>query len=65
MPSALKEMNKAELVNLERLAHLLEGLSPSEVEPLELLLDEEASVTIAHSRKELEDTEEIPMAENA
>jgi hypothetical protein len=26
---------------------------------------EEASVTIAHSRKELEDTEEIPMAGNA
>jgi hypothetical protein len=26
---------------------------------------EEASVTIARSRKELEDTEEIPMAENA
>jgi len=65
MPGALKEMNKAELVNLERLAHLLKGLSPSEVEPLELLLDEEASVTIAHSRKELEDTEEILLAENA
>jgi len=65
MSGALREMNKAELVNLERLAHLLKGLSPSEVEPLELLLDEEASVTIAHSRKELEDTEEIPMAENA
>jgi hypothetical protein len=65
MSGALKEMNKAELVNLERLAHLLEGLSPSEVEPLELLLDEEASVTIVRSRKELEDTEEIPMAENA
>jgi hypothetical protein len=65
MSGALREMNKAELVDLERLAHLLKGLSPSEVEPLELLLDEEASVTIAHSRKELEDTEEIPMAENA
>ena len=65
MSGTLREMHKAELVNLERLAHLLKGLSPSEVEPLELLLDEEASVTIAHSRKELEDTEEIPMAENA
>jgi hypothetical protein len=65
MSGTLREMNKAELVNLERLAHLLKGLSPSEVEPLELLLDEEASVTIAHSRKELEGTEEIPMAENA
>ena len=65
MSGALREMNKAELVNLERLAHLLKGHSPSEVEPLELLLDEEASVTIVRSRKELEDTEEIPMAENA
>jgi hypothetical protein len=65
MSGAFREMNKAELVNLVRLPHLLKGLSPSEVEPLELLLDEEASVTIAHSRKELEDTEEIPMAENA
>jgi len=65
MSGALKEMNKAERVNLERLAHLLKGLSPSEAEPLELLLDEKVSVTIAHSRKELEDTEEIPMAANA
>lgn len=65
MSGALREMNKTELVNLERLAHLLKGLSPSEGEPLELLLDEEACVTIVRSRKELEDTEEIPMAENA
>ena len=65
MSGALKEMNKAELANLERLPHPLKGLSPSEVDPLELLLDEETCVTIVRSRKELEDTEEIPMAENA
>jgi len=65
MPGALKEMNKAELVNLERLPHLLKGHSPSEVDTLELLLDEEASVNIAHSRKELEAIKETPLAENA
>jgi len=30
MSKTLKEMDKYELVNLERLAHLLKGLSPAE-----------------------------------
>jgi len=63
MSSALKEMDKSELVNLERLAHLLKGLSPAEFETLEILLDEEASETIAQSLKELEERKGIPIDE--
>jgi len=63
MSSALKEMDKAELVNLERLAHLLKGLSPAEFETLEILLDGEASQTIAQSLKELEERKGIPIDE--
>ena len=61
MSGALKEMDRAELVNLERLAHLLKGLSPAELETLEILLDEEACVTIAQSLKEIEERRGIPI----
>lgn len=63
MSSALKEMDRAELINLERLAHLLKGLSPAELETLEILLDKEASETIAQSLKELEERKGIPIDE--
>lgn len=63
MYSALKEMDRTELVNLERLAHLLKGLSPAEFETLEILLDGEASQTIAQSLKELEERKGIPIDE--
>lgn len=63
MSNALKEIDKAELVNLERLAHLLKGLSPAELETLEILLDEEASQTIAQSLRELEEGRGIPIDE--
>ena len=63
MSSALKEMDRAELVNLERLAHLLKGLSPAELETLEVLLDGEAFETIAQSLKELEERKGIPIDE--
>ena len=63
MSSALKEMDRDELVNLERLAHLLKGLSPAELETLEILLDEEAFETIAQSLKELEERKGIPIDE--
>lgn len=56
-------MDRAELVNLERLAHLLKGLSPAELETLEILLDEEACETIAQSLKELEERKGIPIDE--
>jgi len=65
MSSALKGTSGAELVSLERLAHLLKGLSPAELEILELLLDEEACVTTAQSLKELKDGIGIPVPDNA
>ena len=40
MPSILKEMDRADLINIERLAHILKGLSAVELETLEILLDE-------------------------
>ena len=52
---AVKEKGRVELVNLERLAHILKGLSRAELETLELLLDEEASKSISQSLKELEE----------
>ncbi len=63
MSGALKEMDRAELVNLERLAHLLKGLSPAELETLEILLDEEAFQIIAQSLKGLEERRGIPIDE--
>ena len=63
MPSILKEMDRAELINIERLAHILKGLSAVELETLEILLDEEASKTITQSLKELEAGERIPIDE--
>ena len=63
MSNPLKEVDKAELVNLERLAHLLKGLSQAELETLEILLDEEASQTITRSLKELEERKGIPIDE--
>ena len=63
MSEALKEMDKYELINLERLAHLLKGLSSAELETLEILLDKEASITISQSLKELEQGKRIPINE--
>jgi len=63
MSNALKQMSRAELVNLERLARLLRGLSPAELETLEILLDEEASRTITQSLRELEQGKGIPINE--
>jgi hypothetical protein len=57
----LRRIDNAELVNLERLAHLLKSLSPAELETLELLLDEEASKTIEQSLKELREGKGIPI----
>ena len=61
MSGALREMNRVELVNLERLSHLLKGLNPAELETLELLLDEDACATIAESLRELEGGKGIPI----
>ena len=64
MPTiALKEMDRVELINLKRLAHILRGLNAVEVETLEILLDEDASKTIAQSLKEVHAGERIPIDE--
>jgi len=63
MSIAVKEMGRVELVNLERLAHILKGLSRAEFETLELLLDDEASKSISQSLKELEDGKGLPIDE--
>ncbi len=54
MPSALKEMDRGDLINIERLSHIIKGLNPVEFETLEILLDKDASYTITESLKELE-----------
>jgi len=63
MSTVIKEMNRIELVNLERLAYILKGLSVAEFETLELLLDEVAFSSINQSIKELEAGEGIPIDE--
>ena len=63
MSSTLRKIGEADLVNLKRLAHLLKGLSPAELETLEILLDEEAYETITQSLKELEEKKGIPIGE--
>lgn len=61
MSSTLGEIDRADLANLQRLAHLLRGLSPAELETLEILLDEEAYGTITQSLQELEAKKGIPI----
>lgn len=63
MSTAIKEMNNIDLVNLERLAYILKGLSVAESETLEILLDNVAFRTINQSLEELEKGEGIPIDE--
>ncbi len=63
MRNKLKGMDRVELVNLERLAYVLKGLSAAEFETLEILLDEDSSKTISQSLKELKAGERIPIDE--
>ena len=63
MSTAIKEMDRVELINLERLAHILKGLSIAESETLEILLDKEALGSIDQSLEELEKGEGIPIDE--
>lgn len=63
MSGALKEIDKVELVNLKRLAHILKGLSLAELETLEIMLDEEAFKVIGQSIKELEECKGVPIDE--
>lgn len=61
MSTAIKEMDSVELINLERLAHILKELSVEESETLEILLDKEAFRCIDRSLEELEKGEGIEM----
>ena len=61
MSKALKAIEKGGLVHLERLAGILRGLTPEEIETLELLLDRQARTTIQRSLKELDRGEGIPL----
>ena len=63
MSMAVKEMERVELVNLERLVHILKGLNAAELETLELLLDEEVLRSIEQSLKELREEKGIPIDE--
>lgn len=63
MRNTLKTMDRIELINLERLAYILKGLSAADLETLEILLDQEASKTISQSLKELKEGERIPIDE--
>jgi hypothetical protein len=56
-------MDRIELINLERLAYILKGLSAADFETLEILLDQESSKTISQSLKELKEGERIPIDE--
>ena len=63
MHNTLKTMDRIELINLERLAYILKGLSAADFETLEILLDQESSKTISQSLKELKEGERIPIDE--
>jgi predicted transcriptional regulator len=63
MPKTIKEMDRVDLVNLERLAYILKGLTQADFETLEILLDEESYKTISQSLKELKAGERIPIDE--
>jgi len=63
MSTAIKEMDKVELVNLERLAYILKSLSVAESETLEILLDKEAFRSIDQSLEELKKGDRIPIDE--
>ena len=60
MSKALTALEKGGLVHLERLASILRGLTPEELETLELLIDRQATATIRRALKELGRGEGIP-----
>ncbi len=61
MSKALKALEKGDLVQLARLASILRGLTPQELETLELLLDPQAGTAIRRALKELDRSEGIPL----
>lgn len=63
MQSSLKQMDSVDLINIDRLAHIIKGLSQVEFETLEILLDKDATDTINESIRELEKRERISISE--
>lgn len=63
MPKIFKKTHSEGLVNLERLAHIIQGLTPSELETLDLLIDDDALSTISESLQELDRSKGIPINE--
>jgi len=63
MQSSLKQMDSVDLINIDRLAHIIKGLSQIEFETLEILLDKDATDTINESIRELEKGERISSSE--
>ncbi len=61
MSKALRALEKGGLVHLERLAAILRGLTPGELETVELLLDRQASTTIHRALRELDRGEGVPL----
>ena len=63
MHSSLKQMDKVDLINIERLAHIIRGLNEVEFETLGVFLDKDASNTINESLKDLEKGERLSISE--
>jgi hypothetical protein len=61
MPAAIANADKLDLVNLRRLTYLLKALNKGELETLDLLLDNDASVIISQSVKEFRQGKGIPI----
>lgn len=62
MPETI-EKDTERLVDLQRFAHLLLSLTPSEIGTLEILVDKDAISIISKSIKEFERGEGIPIDE--
>ena len=63
MPGILQDIEELELINFERLAHILKGLNTTELETFEILLDQEATNRILQSVNELKSGKRIPLNE--
>ncbi|MFQ5900946.1 MAG: hypothetical protein ACE5IH_05260 [Thermodesulfobacteriota bacterium] len=63
MSKVLEMPQETHLVNIERLAHIIQGLTTGELETLELLIDKDALSTISKSLKELKQGKGIPIDE--
>ena len=61
MPEVMVNADTNDRVNLRRLAYLLKALNKGELETLDLLMDNDASVIISQSVKEFRQGKGIPI----